>query len=107
VQGVTERVAGTLVDGHAGFRSLYVGMTRGIEQNVAYVVCEEGESAREVLDRALRRDRADLGALRQARALEAIARKLEVSAPAPAIPQPHERKAPARDVPELGLEIKR
>jgi conjugative relaxase-like TrwC/TraI family protein len=70
VQGLTHTVGGTLVDETAGFRSLYVGMTRGRESNRAYVVCEEDERPRDVLKRALERDRADLGVLRQQRTIE-------------------------------------
>jgi hypothetical protein len=63
VQGVTERVGGTLVDETAGFRSVYVGMTRGRRINTAYVITDADEQGRAVLERALQRDRADLGAL--------------------------------------------
>jgi len=63
-QGLTCRQGGTLVDELSGWRSLYVGMTRGREQNIAYVVVEDPEDLpRRALERALRRDRADLGAL--------------------------------------------
>jgi conjugative relaxase-like TrwC/TraI family protein len=63
VQGLTERVGGTLVDETAGFRSLYVGMTRGRHTNTAYVITDNDDDGRAVLERALGRDRADLGAL--------------------------------------------
>jgi len=63
-QGLTRRQGGTLVDELSGWRSLYVGMTRGREQNTAYVVVEDpNDPPRRALERALRRDRADLGAL--------------------------------------------
>ncbi len=62
-QGLTRDVSATLVDELAGWRSLYVGMTRGRARNTAYVVLGNEEEARPVLERALRRDRADLGAL--------------------------------------------
>jgi len=63
-QGLTRRQGGTLVDELSGWRSLYVGMTRGQEQNTAYVVVEDpDDTPRRALERALRRDRADLGAL--------------------------------------------
>jgi ATP-dependent exoDNAse (exonuclease V) alpha subunit len=76
VQGRTVQRAGTLIDEQAGFRSVYVGMTRGREANTAYVVAGK-EGAREIGERALLRDRADLGVLAQARTLEAIALKRE------------------------------
>jgi hypothetical protein len=56
-QGLTRDVAGTLVDELAGFRSLYVGMTRGRERNTAYVVLgdsEQQDTARAALERTLR-----------------------------------------------------
>jgi len=63
-QGLSRRQGGTLVDELSGWRSLYVGMTRGREQNTAYVVVEDpDDTPRRALERALRRDRADLGAL--------------------------------------------
>jgi hypothetical protein len=63
VQSLTQDVGGSLVDPHAGFRGVYVGMTRGRQNNTAYVVLEEDQTADEVLRAALRRDRADLGVL--------------------------------------------
>jgi ATP-dependent exoDNAse (exonuclease V) alpha subunit len=63
-QGLTRQQGGTLVDEFTGWRSLYVGMTRGRRQNTAYVIVEDpDDTARRVLERALRRDRSDLGAL--------------------------------------------
>jgi conjugative relaxase-like TrwC/TraI family protein len=73
-QGVTRDVAGTLVDELSGWRSLYVGMTRGRQRNTAYVVADDTGDSREVLERVLRRDRADLGALRVQRRLADEAR---------------------------------
>jgi len=76
-QGLTRRQGGTLVDELSGWRSLYVGMTRGREQNTAYVVVEDpDETPRRALERALRRDRADLGALGIRRRLADEARAL-------------------------------
>ncbi len=76
-QGLTRRQGGTLVDELSGWRSLYVGMTRGREQNTAYVVVEDpDDSSRRALERALRRDRADLGALGIRRRLADEARRL-------------------------------
>ncbi len=76
-QGATRDEGATLIDQLSGWRSVYVGMTRGRHQNTAYVVVEDpDETARDVLDRALRRDRADLGVLAIQRALVADARRL-------------------------------
>ena len=76
-QGVTRDQGATLIDELAGWRSLYVGMTRGRRNNTAYVIVEEpDDTAREVLERALRRDRADLGALAIQRQLAADARRI-------------------------------
>ena len=75
-QGLTRDVAGTLVDELAGWRSLYVGMTRGRGRNTAYVVLGNEDDARTVLQRTLRRDRADLGALGVQRRLSEDARML-------------------------------
>ena len=73
-QGLTREVGATLVDELAGWRSLYVGMTRGRQRNTAYVVLGNEEDARTVVERALRRDRADLGALGVQRRLSDDAR---------------------------------
>ncbi len=73
VQGETVIRGGTLVDELAGFRSVYVGLTRGRAHNVAYVVSDDERSGRDVLERALLRDRADLGVLAQARSLSELA----------------------------------
>jgi conjugative relaxase-like TrwC/TraI family protein len=63
VQSLTQDVGGSLVDGGTGFRDLYVGMTRGRRTNTAYVVVEPEQTTEQVLESALRRDRADLGVL--------------------------------------------
>ena len=76
VQGITAHVGGTLVNERAGFRSLYTGMTRGRLENTAYVVCDERSQAREVMERALGRDRADVGVLRRVQELQRQAREL-------------------------------
>jgi hypothetical protein len=78
VQGVSVDIGGSLVDERAGFRSLYVGMTRGAEQNTAYVVSEDPERARDVLEWAMARDRSDLGVLREAKAIEQRVREIEL-----------------------------
>ena len=99
VQGITAAVGGTLVDERAGFRSLYTGMTRGRAQNTAYVVCEAPSATREVMERALERDRADLGVLAHIRALE---RSLQRRVGARDI---HPPDLPERRVPDRGIEI--
>jgi hypothetical protein len=68
---------GTLVDENAGFRSVYVGMTRGVEVNRAYVIAPDKVDGRDVVERAMLRDRADLGVLAQQRTLEEVARRRE------------------------------
>lgn len=73
-QGLTRDVGATLVDELSGWRSLYVGMTRGRERNTAYVVLDSEKDARATLERVLRRDRADLGALGVQRRLSEEAR---------------------------------
>jgi conjugative relaxase-like TrwC/TraI family protein len=76
-QGLTRQQGGTLVDELAGWRSLYVGMTRGRRQNTAYVVVEDpDDTPQHALERALRRDRADLGALGIQRRLADDARRI-------------------------------
>ncbi|MHB8533296.1 MAG: MobF family relaxase [Solirubrobacteraceae bacterium] len=74
VQGVSVEVGATLVDERADFRSVYVGLTRGSEQNTVYLACAERARGREVLERALERDRADLGVLAQAREIDRLSR---------------------------------
>ncbi len=98
---MTAQVGGTLIDERAGFRALYTGMTRGRQENVAYVVCENGEPAREVLERALSRDRADLGVLAHMRTLE---RSLERQARER---QLRAQRPPEREVepPGIGIEL--
>ncbi len=88
VQGRTVQRAGTLIDELAGFRSFYVGMTRGRVDNRAYVVSEDERSAREVCERAMLRDRADLGVLAQQRAIDEL-----------------DRTRKARAVPERNLNV--
>ncbi len=100
VQGVTAQLGGTLVDERSGFRSLYTGMTRGRLENTAFVVCEEPSQAREVMERALQRDRTDLGVLTHMRTLER-SRQREVRSPAHR-PPAAERDAPQ---PEIGMGI--
>jgi hypothetical protein len=74
-QGLTEALGATLADAMARYRSLYVGMTRGREHNTAYVVVDDDRDPRRELERALRRDRADLGVLAIRDRLEHEARR--------------------------------
>jgi conjugative relaxase-like TrwC/TraI family protein len=103
-QGKTVQRSGTLIDGYAGFRSLYVGMTRGREQNVAYVVTDAEQKARDVLERALLRDRADLGVLAVQRALADLDRKRRAH-PAPALERGRIEDARDRQLARGGLSI--
>jgi hypothetical protein len=61
-QGLTRDFAGTIIDDLSGWRSVYVGMSRGRSRNTAYVALAGDDTAATVMSRALRRDRADLGA---------------------------------------------
>ncbi len=60
-------------------RSLYVGATRGRDQNRLLVVTEEPDQARDVLERVLTNDRADVPAVVQRRNLARQAPQLRVA----------------------------
>ncbi|MEO8698125.1 MAG: AAA family ATPase, partial [Acidimicrobiales bacterium] len=62
-QGRTVDRSLTLIDGPVGARGIYVPMTRGRDNNTAYVAVEPGQSARDVLAAALGRDWIDRPAL--------------------------------------------
>ena len=62
-QGRTVDRSLTLIDGPVDARGIYVPMTRGREDNTAYVAVEHGQSARDVLASALIRDWIDRPAL--------------------------------------------
>jgi hypothetical protein len=50
-----------LIGDHTGAASAYVGMTRGRERNIAHLVAESVEDARNQWVQVFGRDRADLG----------------------------------------------
>lgn len=60
-QGSTVPVSHVIVGEHTGASSAYVGMTRGRESNVAHLVAETVEDARNQWIAVFGRDRADLG----------------------------------------------
>ncbi|MFS0886101.1 MobF family relaxase [Aeromicrobium sp. 179-A 4D2 NHS] len=60
-QGSTVPVSHVLIGEHTGAASAYVGMTRGREHNIAHLVAESVEDAREQWVGVFGRDRADLG----------------------------------------------
>lgn len=68
-QGDTVDVSLTMVTETTTHRSLYVGATRGRNENRLFVVTDEPEHARDVLERVLTNDRADLPAVAQRRNL--------------------------------------
>ncbi|MCK8475841.1 MobF family relaxase [Microbacterium aurugineum] len=61
VQGATVTGSHTILTDATSAASVYVGMTRGREQNLLYVVAESQEQAREQFIAAMERDRADRG----------------------------------------------
>lgn len=68
-QGDTVDVSLTIVTEATTHRSLYVGATRGRNDNRLFVVTDEPSHARDVLERVLANDRADLPAVAQRRNL--------------------------------------
>jgi ATP-dependent exoDNAse (exonuclease V) alpha subunit len=60
-QGQTVDTAHVLVTDGMGAAMTYVGMTRGRHRNVAHLVAESADDAREQWARTFSRDRADLG----------------------------------------------
>ena len=73
-QGDTVDVSLTLVTAATTHRSLYVGATRGRDENRIVVVATAGEGARDVLEHVLTNDRVDLPAVAQQRVLADLAR---------------------------------
>jgi len=61
VQGDTAATAHSVIGVHTSAASAYVGMTRGRETNVAHLVADSLDDAREQWIAAFARDRADLG----------------------------------------------
>jgi hypothetical protein len=68
-QGDTVDVSLAVVTEATSHRSLYVAATRGRDENRLFVVAEEPDQARDVLERVLANDRADLPAVAQRRNL--------------------------------------
>lgn len=68
-QGDTVDVSLMVVTEATTHRSLYVGATRGRDENRLFVVTDEPDAARDVLERVLTNDRADLPAIAQRRNL--------------------------------------
>lgn len=61
VQGATVTASHTILTDATSAAGVYVGMTRGREQNLLHVVAESQEQAREQFVSAMERDRADHG----------------------------------------------
>src|SRR3546814_12617440 len=61
VQGATVTGSHTILTDATSAAGVYVGMTRGREQNLLHVVAESQERAREQFVAAMERDRADRG----------------------------------------------
>ncbi|MFI5623336.1 MobF family relaxase [Nocardioides sp. NPDC051685] len=75
IQGVTVSTAHVLVGHHTSGSSAYVGMTRGRDHNIAHLVAEDLDEARQQWIEVFGRDRADLGPAHAAqRAAEDIER---------------------------------
>lgn len=68
-QGDTVDLGITIVTAATSHRSLYVGATRGRSENHLYVVADDVDGARDVLERALTNDRADQPAVARRREL--------------------------------------
>jgi conjugative relaxase-like TrwC/TraI family protein len=65
LQGDTVDVGFAVITESTSHRSLYVGATRGRNENYLYVVSDEPENARDVLERVLTNERADIPAVVQ------------------------------------------
>jgi conjugative relaxase-like TrwC/TraI family protein len=87
IQGDTTTVSVELVSEATTRRGLYVGASRGHERNMIAVITESHdlEEARDILERVLANERADLPAIAQRRELAAAARPI---APAQSRPEP-------------------
>lgn len=68
-QGDTVDVGYTIVTEATSHRGLYVGATRARDENHLLVVTDDPENARDILERALTNDRADIPAVAQRRNL--------------------------------------
>lgn len=69
LQGDTVDIGHSVVTDSTSHRSLYVGATRGRNENRLFVVTDEPENARDVLERVLTNERADVPAVVQRRNL--------------------------------------
>ena len=73
VQGVTAPASHTILTDSIGGAAVYVGMTRGKEENTLHIVAESTEAARALFVEAMERDPADRGlADATERAVEAV-----------------------------------
>ena len=92
IQGDTTSAGAELVSEATTRRGLYVGVSRATDENLMLVVTEshDVEEARDVLERVLANDRADLPAIAQRRELAAAAQPVE---------HPPTRPAPRCEVP--------
>ena len=97
-QGSTVDISHVLIGDHTGAASAYVGMTRGRDRNIAHLVAESIEDARQQWIEVFGRDRADLGPAHAARlAAETVerygpqARPASPARPAPYVPAPRGR----------------
>jgi exodeoxyribonuclease V alpha subunit len=78
-QGLTVDTAHLIVDEHTTAAAAYVGLTRGRQADIAYLVAADDAEARELWTVAFGRERADLG---PAAARETVAREAASYAPA-------------------------
>ncbi|MEZ5294791.1 MAG: hypothetical protein R2697_00525 [Ilumatobacteraceae bacterium] len=85
IQGDTTTVSVELVSQATTRRGLYVGTSRGRERNIIAVITESHdlEEARDILERVLTNERADLPAIAQRRQLAAEARPVTRAQPRP------------------------
>ncbi|MEZ5258055.1 MAG: hypothetical protein R2705_14490 [Ilumatobacteraceae bacterium] len=85
IQGDTTTVSVELVSEATTRRGLYVGASRGHERNIIAVITESHdlEEARDILERVLANERADLPAIAQRRQLAAEARPVTQAQPRP------------------------
>lgn len=85
IQGDTTTVSVELVSHATTRRGLYVGTSRGRERNIIAVITESHdlEEARDILERVLANERADLPAIAQRRQLAAEARPVARAQPRP------------------------
>ena len=93
-QGETTRAAHLVLGEHTGAASAYVAMTRGRDTNVAHVVAEDLDDARQQWTRVFSRDRADLGPAHAARLAAEEAAKYEPYNHQPQPPKPARRHPP-------------